>query len=266
LSTARPVVLKIGGSVVTEKNQELVARTQIITRLIEEIFDSETENLILIHGGGSFGHPSAERYGIKDGYTNEAQKIGFSETHHFMTMLNGLFMDALVWHHLPAISIPPSSCLVTENKRIQQFDDSSMLSYMKMGFLPVLYGDTVLDSKIGFTILSGDQLAAYLAIRMNAAKVIMGTDVDGLYSCDPKTDGSAERFSHLNLAEFRDLQTKIGGPTVPDVTGGMRGKIAELLPVAEKGIPVVFVNATQPEHVYKALRDEPVEGTVVERQ
>lgn len=266
MNKGKPVILKIGGSVVTEKDGELTARTQIISRLVEEILDSETENLVLIHGGGSFGHPSAERYGIRDGFQNEAQKIGFTETHHFMTMLNGLFMDALVWHHMPSVSITPSSCIVTEGKRIQYFDDTFLKTFMKMGFLPVLYGDAVLDSKIGFTILSGDQLAANLAIRLEAERVIMGVDVDGLFVTDPKTDGNAKRFSHLNFKEFKDLQNMIGKPTVPDVTGGMRGKIAELLPVVEKGIPVTFVNAVKPDYVFRALRAESVDSTLVERE
>jgi isopentenyl phosphate kinase len=266
LNKSRPVILKIGGSVVTEKNGELTARTQVISRLVGEIFDSETENLVLVHGGGSFGHPSAERYGIKEGFQNDAQKIGFSETHHFMTMLNGLFMDALVWHHVPSVSITPSSCIVTEKKRIKRFDDTFLKAFMEMGFLPVLYGDAVLDSKIGFTILSGDQLVADLTIRLEAQRVIMGVDVDGLFTADPKTDGNAKRFSHLNLKEFKELQERVGKPTVPDVTGGMVGKISELLPVIEKGVPVIFVNATKPDYVYKTLRGEDVDSTLVERE
>ncbi len=251
---------------ITEKSEELSAKTQVISRLVEEIFDSETESLVLVHGGGSFGHPSAERYGIEDGFKNDAQKIGFTETHHFMTMLNGLFMDSLVWHHLPSVSIPPSSCIVTENKRIKQFDDMFLTSYMKMGFLPILYGDAVLDSKIGFTILSGDQLVADLAIRFRAERVIMGVDVDGLYSADPKTNGNAEKYNHLDLREFKDLLSRGTGPTVPDVTGGMPGKISELLPVVEAGIPVTFVNAAKTGYLYKALKGESVEGTLVERE
>ncbi len=266
LNRTRPTILKIGGSVVTEKSEELSARTQVISRLVEEIFDSETESLVLVHGGGSFGHPSAERYGIKDGFKSDTQKIGFTETHHFMTMLNGFFMDALVWHHLPSVNIPPSSCIVTENKRIKQFDEKFLTAYMKMGFLPVFYGDAVLDSKIGFTILSGDQLVADLAIRLNAEHVIMGVDVDGLYDSDPKTNPDAKRFDHLNLKEFKDLLNRATEPTVPDVTGGMPGKISELLRVVEARIPVTFVNASKPGYVYKALRGETVASTLVERE
>ena len=153
MSTRNPVVLKIGGSVITDKDGELSPKTDVISRIVEEIFNSEIGNLILIHGGGSFGHPPARQYAIKEGLKEDGQKIGFAETHHFMTVLNGLFMDALIWHHVPSISVTPSSCILTENGRIKRFDDQLLVMLMKMDMLPVLYGDAVLDTKLGFTIL-----------------------------------------------------------------------------------------------------------------
>ena len=119
LNGAKPIILKIGGSAITDKTGELAAKTEIINRLAEEIKRADLDNLIIVHGGGSFGHPTAAKYGIKDGYKEDpAQKLGFAETHHIMTVLNGLVMDALIWHEIPAISIAPSSCIMTENGKI----------------------------------------------------------------------------------------------------------------------------------------------------
>ena len=101
--------------------------------------------MIIVHGGGSFGHPTAAQYGIKDGYKEPTQKLGFAETHHIMTVLNGLVMDALIMHEVPAVSMAPSCCIITENGKIKTFDDSVTKSMMKMGFTPVMYGDVVLD-------------------------------------------------------------------------------------------------------------------------
>ena len=125
LSEPSPTILKIGGSVITDKNGELAARTREIDRLAEEIEKASVKRLAIIHGGGSFGHPSARRYSIKDGLKEDSQKIGFSETHHVMTVLNGLFMDSLIWHAVPAVSVTPSSCIITENGRIKHFEDAA---------------------------------------------------------------------------------------------------------------------------------------------
>ncbi len=260
---ADTTVLKIGGSVITDKNGDLAARTQEIDRLAEEIKKADVRNLVIVHGGGSFGHPSAQKYAIKDGLKEDYQKMGFSETHHVMTVLNGLLMDSLIWHNIPAVSLTPLSCIITEDGRIKHFEDSPVRALLKMGFIPVLYGDTVADSKLGFTILSGDQLVSSLAMRFKAARIIMGVDVDGLYSADPKVDRTAKMFRRLTSEQLKELHDKLSGPTLADVTGGMFGKIVELLPAVESGIPVIMVNASKPGYVCKVLEGKSVESTAL---
>jgi len=266
LSDAKPTILKIGGSVITDKNGELAARTEVINRLAEETQKANLKNLIIVHGGGSFGHPTAQKYGIKEGLKADAQKVGFAETHHVMTVLNGLVMDALVWHNIPAFSVAPSCCVVTENGRIKFVDDAVLKMLLKMGFVPVLYGDAVLDEKLGFTVLSGDQIVSYLARKFGAAKIVMGVDTDGLYDADPKVEKNAKLYGHLTLSELEKVKSKLGGSTAADVTGGMLGKMVELVPAVEQGIPVAMVNAAKSNRVYKALMGEAVEGTVIEKE
>jgi len=266
LSQPKPTILKIGGSVITDKNNELAARTQVINRLAEEILKANVKDLVIVHGGGSFGHPTAQKYGIKDGLKDDKQVLGFAETHHVMTVLNGLFMDALVWHNIPAVSITPSSCIITEMGRIKFFDDAILKTLLKMEFLPVLYGDAIIDQKLGFTILSGDQIVSYVAGKFNAERIIMGVDVDGLYNADPKIAENTKMYSHLTLEELKKLKEKLGKPTACDVTGGMFAKMAELVPAIEHGIPVTIVNGTKPDYIYKALVGEKVEGTTIKKE
>jgi isopentenyl phosphate kinase len=267
MNDAKPVILKIGGSAITDKTGQLAAKTDIINRLAEEIKRADLDNLIVVHGGGSFGHPTAEKYGIKDGYKEDdpTQKLGFAETHHVMTVLNGLVMDALIWHEIPAISVAPSSCFITENCRVKFFDETVFKAMAKMAFTPVLYGDAVLDEKLGFTVLSGDQLVAYLALKYKAEKIVVGVDTDGLFDFDPKTNPNAKVYKHLSLAELKALQPKLGKAAGTDVTGGMAGKIAELIPAVEAGIPVTITGATKALSIYRALTDQSVLGTVIEK-
>jgi len=159
----------------------------------------------------------------------------------------------------------PSSCVVTKSGRIHIMLNEPLKKLLKIKFVPVFHGDAVLDSDLGFTILSGDQLAIYVAIHLNASRIIMGIDVDGLFTSDPKVDSSAHLVNHITLEELKPMLERIGESQVTDVTGGMFGKIAELLPAVEKGIPSLIVNATKPNNVYKALKDEQVIGTLVER-
>jgi isopentenyl phosphate kinase len=265
LSDSKPIILKIGGSVVTDKTGELQAKTEDINRIAEEIKRANIDNLIIVHGGGSFGHPTAKKWNLKEGYKEPAQKLGFAETHHVMTVLNGLIMDALIWHEIPAVSYAPSTCFITDNGRIKSCDSPILERMMKMEFTPVLYGDAVVDDKLGFTVLSGDQLVAYLAIKMKAEKIIIGVDTDGIYEADPKVDSSAKPYLRLNLEQLKKVQSKIGKAQTTDITGGMAGKISELIPAVEAGISVQIINATRNLRVLRGLTGERIEGTIIEK-
>ena len=78
MNDANPIILKLGGSAITDKTAEATPKTEIINRVAEEIKRADLDNLIVVHGGGSFGHPAAERYGLKDGFKEDpAQKVRF---------------------------------------------------------------------------------------------------------------------------------------------------------------------------------------------
>jgi isopentenyl phosphate kinase len=259
----KSTVLKLGGSVITDKKKPLTPNLTAIERLANEISRAKISPLILVHGGGSFGHPFAERYTLGAGYVDESQILGFSQTHLAMTLLNSWVMEALISHNIPAVDVHTSSCAVTKAGRITTMELKTLKKMLKMGFMPVLYGDTILDSKQGFAILSGDQLVSYLATKLGASRIVMGADVDGLYTSDPKTDPSAQLIERATLEELKSMEHKIEGSKATDVTGGMFGKMHEVALAIEEGIETVVVNATKPDRVYKALTGENVTGTVL---
>jgi len=261
----KPRVLKLGGSVITRKEKPLTPNLGAIERLAREISQANVPRLVLVHGGGSYGHPLADQYRIQEGYKDPSQVIGFSKTHQAMVTLNKLVVDALIRHNVPAVGIQPSSCMITKSGRISIMEESPFTKLLEMGFVPVLYGDAVLDSDAGFAILSGDQLVSSLATRLDAERIIMGMDVDGLYTADPKIDPSARLIQRITPRELRNLQHKIEKARVTDVTGGMLGKVLELIPAVERGIPAMIVNAAKPGNVHKALKDARVVGTMIER-
>jgi isopentenyl phosphate kinase len=181
-----------------------------------------------------------------------------------MTELNSLVMDSLIGHNVNAVVVQPSSVVVTKAGRIQSMELKPIKRMLKMGLVPVLYGDAVLDSEKGFSILSGDQLVSSLAISFGASRIIMGGDVDGIYTADPKSNASAKLISRVTLEELKAQKHEIEGSKATDVTGGMLGKMRELIPAIEHNIPALLVNASKPLRVYKALKEEEVIGTIIE--
>ncbi|WGM89581.1 MAG: isopentenyl phosphate kinase family protein [Candidatus Bathyarchaeota archaeon] len=261
--TTKPTVLKLGGSVITEKNKPATPNFEAIERLAKEIAQANISSLILVHGGGSFGHPVAKKYHLTGGFGDASQIVGFSETHRAMTQLNSLVMEALFNNKVNAVVVQPSSCVVTKSGRIQTIELKPIKRMLDMGLIPVLYGDAVLDSEKGFAILSGDQLVSSLAINFDASRIVMGGDVDGLFTADPKTCSSAQLIPRVTLEELKSEKHEIEGSQSTDVTGGMLGKMRELVPAIEEEIETLIVNATKPMRVCKALKGEDVVGTVI---
>ncbi len=195
-------ILKLGGSVITHKDKYFAPDIENIKRLAKEIAESKSMSLIIVHGAGSFGHPVAKKYNISDGLKSSEQLVGFSETHQSMTRLNQIIVDTLLEAGVPAFGISASSMLVTENKRLVDIDTSIIKRCIDTGLIPVMYGDAVLDTQQGFAILSGDQLIVRLALEFNVERVIFGSDVDGIYTSNPKLDKDAKLIPELSLGVF----------------------------------------------------------------
>ncbi len=258
------MVLKLGGSVVTKKDAPMTADEWNIRRLAEEIAAAEIRRLVVVHGGGSFGHPVAKRYGITEGFISHPQVLGFSKTHRAMVELSSLIVDALLDVAVSAVSVAPSSFIVTDEGRIGAVELDIVRRLVDLGIIPVLYGDAVLDRSRGFSILSGDQIAVRIAVDLDASRLLFGVDVDGVYTSNPKLDPEARLIERLPLDRLRGL-VEIGGASTTDVTGGMLGKVSEAAVAVEAGVDVHIVNASKPGVILKALRGEPVRGTILTR-
>jgi isopentenyl phosphate kinase len=257
-------ILKLGGSVITYKEKPRTPNTEAITRLASEVATAGPRRLIIVHGGGSYGHPLAQEYSISTGYKSPNQMTGFSLTHQAMVELNKLIVDAFLDAGVPTVSIAPSSFITTEDRRITTVDFALISRAVEFGFVPVLYGDAVLDTALRFTILSGDQLAARLATDLGASRIIFGVDVDGVFTANPKLVKEARLIEELSLGQMKGI-IKIGEALSTDVTGGMLGKIIEAAAAVQAGVEVQLVNALKPGVIHDALRGEKVACTWLRR-
>ena len=262
------IILKIGGSILTNKDAVSEVDTKSLKRIASEIkssLDNSFKELIIVHGAGSFGHPPAKKYKIGEKFDESEypqKRIGFCETQNAVKKLNMYICEAFIDEGLPVVAIPASSFMRATNKRITDGNLDSFKRYLEKGFIPVIYGDVVLDDELEICVISGDQLIQYLAKNLNPDMVVLGTDVDGVYNKNPKTHDDAiffDKFSSLD-----DLDT-LEGTTNVDVTGGMVGKIKELLYLADLGIESKIINAEVEDNVFKVLEDEKVKGTVISR-
>jgi len=256
----RPTIIKLGGSVITDKRREFFAKVDMIERITREIAKIRS-SLVLIHGAGSFGHPIVKKYGLHLGYRNKRQLEALSETKSRLIDLDKILIRRLRKYGVPVVPFMPSSFMLASRGRIAKADLKPLKTFLELGVVPLLCGDVVPDEEIGFSVISGDQIAIYLAERMNARLVIFGCDVDGVYSADPKKNSNATLIEVVTPSTFKKLLQTASEPASPDVTGGMLGKIRESLRLVEKGIDVVIMNLTKPQDLVKLMEGKKLNCT-----
>jgi isopentenyl phosphate kinase len=245
------ILLKIGGSVLTDKARASTVRKDFVRTVAQQIANANRADLVLVHGAGSFGHPQAATYLSKGRSVSDVWK-----THRAVSSLNTLFINELHSQSVPALPIHPLDSITLHAGRIAHFDMTVLSLMLENGTIPVLHGDIVIDSADGFNILSGDQIIAFLAQRMQPEKIGIGTDVDGIIY-------KGEKISHLNASEFENYRKDIAGSSVVDVTGGMLRKVSELVEIAKAGIQSEIFNATRDGNIAKFLMSNQQVGTII---
>lgn len=246
-------ILKIGGSVLTDKNRPACARTGEIERVAREAAASSS-GLVIIHGAGSFGHIPAKKYGLPEKFDPE----GLRETHASVVRLNELVVGALSRAGANPVPVHPFSCALLRGGRIESIYTEPISEMVKRGLIPVLHGDVAMDALRGSGIVSGDQLVSYLARALCANVVAVGTDVDGVIF-----NGVA--LTRVTRADLPGIAGSLGESTGVDVTGGMKGKLLELLDLADAGIVSTIFNVGIKGRLEKALKGETVGTRVGEK-
>jgi len=250
------IILKIGGSVLTDKTKPLSVNTDVIESIATQIASIKLPNLIIVHGGGSFGHPLAEKYRLVNGIKESNQIFGITKTHQAMLNLNKIIVEIFISHNIPIIPISPLDVFFTNNGRIEESFLLPIKKSLEIGLIPMLFGDTVYDFSQGVSILSGDQIVAFLSEKLNANKLILGTDIDGLFTADPKIYTNAKLIREVTPENFPEIKANLSRETSKkqiDVTGGMLGKLNELITVAKTGVTIYIINAKIDNNIKKII-------------
>lgn len=260
------VILKIGGSIITKKDQPFTANNDSLTRIADEIaeaFDRKKMKLILIHGAGSFGHYLADKTRIHEGLKSPEQAIAFGEIQKWQNYWNSMVVTELNRHGLPAMPVQASAFAITEEKKLTWMPTRTIKELLKLDMIPVLYGVPAVDLKQGCCILSGDQILSWIAERLKPARIIHGIDVDGIFTEDPKKNPDADIISEIRLDQWDEIKDHLSGSSSVDVTGGMFGKVEELMRLKGTGITCEMINANKEGYVRRALEGEEGLGTII---
>jgi isopentenyl phosphate kinase len=259
--TRRPVVVKVGGSVLTDKRgvRRLDARNvALLGQAIAEHWPGLAPGLILLLGSGSFGHRLFHDLGLYGGDLIGDRDLAAELSGHF----NGyaqMIVAELRGAGLPAEHIPLPGAAGTAPLTVAELAAQAALM-AAAGLLPVLTGGLVATGD-GYLAVSSDRVAGWVAAACGSPYVIMITNVPGVLR-DVADPGSV--ITELAARDIGHLAEQMGraaaAADVVDRTGGMAGKLSSLAEAAAHGVHGIVTGwdtgpaCPGPGRVFAALR------------
>ena len=244
------ILIKLGGSVITFKEKPLAANFEAIRNISYTLASVKTP-IILIHGGGSFGHYWSVKYNMHS-KPDQYDSHGISIVHESMIALNQIIVNSMIKAGMNPYTIIPSM-FIYDNKPITK-KIRELKSIVESSIIPITFGDVIYMENKMYSILSGDALMSLLSKILRPSKVIFTLNVDGIYK-DMKNREILKELKNNNSVRFSKV--------IQDVTGGMRRKVSEALKISDIGIDVMMVNGLKPERIINAITGIGFEGTLV---
>lgn len=265
--------VKFGGSVITDKTRPETPDLETIRSLAQAVQAARAAQpdlqLILSHGSGSFGHIYAQRYGIHRGLPPGSDWMGFALTAGAALRLNRIVVDELLAAGVPAISLQPSTTLLSNAGQLEAWDTAAIDRALAQALVPVIHGDVAFDRTQGTAIMSTEVLLEHLTrhTALRPGRIILVGE-EGVFTADPRTNPDAVRIPQIDEQNIAQVLQGVGGSHGVDVTGGMRSKV-ELMWRLVEHVPElqVYLIGPHPELFTGALRGQALPaGTLIARR
>ena len=250
----RLALIKLGGSVATFKERPLAANIDAIEGISRALTRLDIP-IIIVHGGGSFGHYWSVKY---DMHTKPANYDvhAVSIVHESMIALNQIIVNSMIRAGLNPYGIAPSAFTTGHKPIVTKIKQVCAMAQSKL--IPVTFGDIVYVEGAKYSILSGDALMTILARVLQPLRIIFATNVDGIY----KDSLSKEIVREIQVVDERK-SIEFFKTSGIDATGGMQRKVTEAFKIASHGIDVLMINGLVPERIIEAAQGTLKVGTVV---
>lgn len=254
-------LLKLGGSLITDKTQRATFRAERMQRLAHEIQQALVAKpdmkLIVGHGSGSFGHFEAKEHNTIAGVASAEQWHGFAKVATIAATLNYHVAQALSEANVPVMRFQPSASALASDGIINTMTLEPLQRALQHRLVPLVYGDVAFDAVRGGTIISTETVFAHLVSKLPVSCIILLGETDGVY------DTQGHVIPAITPSNIDDIRSALGGSAGVDVTGGMLTKVEDMLALAQKAPhPTICIcNGTVPDLLRAVLLDDERTGT-----
>ena len=245
------IVVKVGTSTLAHTTGNLnIRRVEGLCKVLSDLKNAGHEIVLVSSGAIGMG---IGKIGLRERPADiptkqAAAAVGQCE---LMYTYDKLFSE---YHHTVGQILLTGSDIQDATRR-ENFHNT-LFRLLALGALPIINeNDTVATEEI--EIGDNDTLAAVVAQSVNAELLILLSDIEGLYTADPKTDGSAELI-HTVTEITPELLALAGGSGSSLGTGGMATKLRAAQTVCAVGIDMVIANGAEPEILYRIVDGETI--------
>ncbi len=239
-------------------------KLQSLAQEIKTALDSNPDTQIILgHGSGSFGHTAAKKYDTRNGVKTVEEWRGFAEVRFQAAELTRYVIKSLLDAGIAALPFSPSSSMISNQRKIIAHNVLTIRKALNVNILPVVHGDVAFDEALGGTILSTEDVFAFLAERFPVTRILLAGIEAGVWKDFPARTKLAKR---IRLEDYENMRASIGGSASADVTGGMKTKVEEMFALIQKNknLTAQIFSAEERGDLTRALNGENVGTTLSE--
>ena len=245
------VTIKVGTSTLAHPNGLLnIRRVEALCRVMSDLKNAGHELVLVSSGaiGMGVGKLSLRERPSDIPTKQAAAAVGQCE---LMYTYDKLFSE---YHHVVAQILVTAGDIELPQRRAHFHN--TLFRLLELGVLPIVNeNDTVATEEI--VIGDNDTLAAEVAVSANAELLVILSDIDGLYTADPRTDPAARLIPCVpRLTPEIEALAGCAGSALG--TGGMATKLRAARLTEQAGIEMVIANGADPSVLYRIFDGEPV--------
>jgi len=201
------------------------------------------------------------------GIADDRNWWGYAETGAAAARLNRIVTDIFLRVGVPVLSVQPSASARCQGGKLVAMEVYTIRQALRHDLVPLVHGDVAFDEVQGCTIISTENVLAYLARALHPTRMVMVGKVNGVYDRDPLEDDAAKQIPRITPQTFERVKAQLGGSHGVDVTGGMLSKVGEMVALVAQGHTqrVHLISGKREGALIHVLIDaETAKGTVIE--
>ena len=244
--TCNRIVIKVGTSTLTHASGHLnLRRIEQLVKILSDFKNSGKEIVLVSSGAVSAG---IAKLGLdrRPSSLEEKQALAAVGQSDLMNLYSRCF--AGYGHTIAQILMTKD---VVSDPTRRAITENTFSTLLRMGCVPIVNENDSVSTDELQNFGGNDILSAYVSLVCHADLLLNLSDIDGLFSSDPRKNPDATLIPRVE--EVEDYLSAAGGAGSERGTGGMEAKLRAAQIVTEAGIPMFILNGHNPEVLYDLM-------------